>query len=358
MRKYYLDNIRWMTIVVVVVYHVFYMYNAEGLQGVAGKITDLDVQYWDLYQYAVYPWIMPVLFIVSGVCARLFLETHTDKAFLCSRTRKLLVPSTVGLFAFQFLQGYVNVSLGGAFERNPDLPLIAKFLISVASGIGVLWFIQVLWLFSLLLLIVRRFEKGRLYLFFGRTNTLALILLVFPVWGAGQILNTPIICVYRFGFYSAFFLLGYYVFSHETVMDRLKRWCIPLLIAAASLGIAFCAIYFGANYADKPVNRTLLFSAFAWFGCLAVLGGMARYGDFQTRITHWMNDRSFGLYVFHYLGISSVGLFIGKAGLLPAPAVYLLSLLAGFGGGLILNAVISRLPFFRWAVLGISNKAN
>jgi surface polysaccharide O-acyltransferase-like enzyme len=71
-----------------------------------------------------------------------------------------------------------------------------------------------------------------------------------------------------------------------------------------------------------------------------------------------MNDRSFGLYVFHYLGISSVGLFIGKAGLLPAPAVYLLSLLAGFGGGLILNAVISRLPFFRWAVLGISNKAN
>jgi hypothetical protein len=49
----------------------------------------------------------------------------------------------VGLFAFQFLQGYVNVSLGGAFERNPDLPLIAKFLISVASGIGVLWFIKI-----------------------------------------------------------------------------------------------------------------------------------------------------------------------------------------------------------------------
>ena len=33
MRKYYLDNIRWMTGILVVVYHVLYMYNAEGLLG-------------------------------------------------------------------------------------------------------------------------------------------------------------------------------------------------------------------------------------------------------------------------------------------------------------------------------------
>ena len=26
MRKYYLDNIRWMTVILVVVYHVIYMY--------------------------------------------------------------------------------------------------------------------------------------------------------------------------------------------------------------------------------------------------------------------------------------------------------------------------------------------
>ena len=29
MRKHYLDNIRWMTVILVVVYHVIYMYNAE-----------------------------------------------------------------------------------------------------------------------------------------------------------------------------------------------------------------------------------------------------------------------------------------------------------------------------------------
>ena len=86
---------------------------------------------------------------------------------------------------------------------------------------------------------------------------------------------------------------------------------------------------------------------------MAMIGGMAKYGDFSNAFTRWMGKRSFGLYVFHYLGISAVALWIAKPGLLPAPAVYLISLIAGFAVSYVLNAVISRLPFFRWAVLGI-----
>ena len=111
MRKSYLDNIRWMTVVLVVIYHVFYMYNAEGVLGGLGKITDLPVQPWDIYQYFVYPWFMPVLFIVAGISSRLYLERHTEKEFIRSRSRKLLVPSTIGLFVFYFIQGYVTVSI-------------------------------------------------------------------------------------------------------------------------------------------------------------------------------------------------------------------------------------------------------
>ena len=54
MRKHYLDNIRWMTVVTVVIYHVLYMYNAEGVLGGLGRITDLTVQYYDAFQYLVY----------------------------------------------------------------------------------------------------------------------------------------------------------------------------------------------------------------------------------------------------------------------------------------------------------------
>ncbi|MDO5133960.1 MAG: acyltransferase [Eubacteriales bacterium] len=353
MRKYYLDNIRWITVVIVVFYHVFYMYNTEGLLGVAGRITNLEVQYYDVFQYIVYPWFMMLLFIVSGISARLDLKKHSDREFIRNRTRKLLVPSTIGLFAFQFLQGFVNVSLGGLFEREPDLPFPAKALICVASGVGALWYIQLLWFFSMLLIVVRKIEKDRLWRIGGRAGMPVLIAMVLPVFGAAQILNTPIILVYRFGLYFFVFLLGYFVFSHDEVIGVLKKW-FPLAGGiAAVLGIAFCARYFGENYADYPANRSVLFAGYGYFACLAILGGMAEYGNFSSRFTQWMSRRSFGLYVFHYLGISSVGLFIGKRGLLPAPAVYFLSLAAGFAGGYLLYEIISRIPGYRWAVLGI-----
>ena len=353
MRKYYLDNIRWMTVILVVVYHVFYMYNAEGILGGVGQITNLRVQYYDLYQYAVYPWFMPILFIVSGICAKLYLEKHTDREFIRSRTTKLLVPSTIGLFVFQFVQGCISMSISDAFDTMTSVPVLVKYLIMVVSGIGVLWYIQILWVFSLLLVLIRKIEKRRLDTICSKTGLPVLFVMALPLWGAAQIWNTPVIVVYRFGFYGLLFLLGYFVFSHDAVVNVLKKHFAWLLIAACALCIAFCVRYFGENFADAPVNRSPLFIAFSWIACLAILGGMARYGDYETDVTRWMNQHSFGLYIFHYLGISAVALFFGRPGILPAPAVYLLSLIAGFAVGYLLNAIISKLPFFRWAVLGI-----
>jgi hypothetical protein len=48
-----------------------------------------------------------------------------------------------------------------------------------------------------------------------------------------------------------------------------------------------------------------------------------------------------------------VALYIAKPGLLPAPACYMLSLAAGFVFGYGLYAIISRIPVYRWLVLGI-----
>ena len=240
MRKYYLDNIRWMTVILVVVYHVIYMYNAEGILGGVGQITNLQVQYYDLYQYVVYPWFMPILFIVSGICSRLYLKRHTDKEFVRSRTRKLLVPSTIGLFVFQFIQGYISMAISDAFDTMTAVPALIKYLIMAVSGIGVLWYIQILWVFSMLLVLVRKIEKGRLDAVCEKAGLPALLLMTFLLWGAAQILNTPVIVVYRFGFYGLLFLLGYFVFSHDRVVDVLKKNFVPLLIAACALCVAFC----------------------------------------------------------------------------------------------------------------------
>lgn len=353
MRKPYLDNLRWTTGVLVVLYHVFYIYNAQGVAGGFRPIAGLEIQWFDVFLYAVYPWFMPLLFIVSGICARLYLERHTAREFLASRTNKLLVPSTLGLLAFQFLQGLVNLSLNDAYLDIAALPVPAKFLIVVTGGIGVLWFIQMLWVFSMLLIPLRRLEKGRLWQMGGRMNVAGLLCMTAAVWASMQVLNTPLITVYRFGLYGLVFLLGYFVFSHDEVIEKLKVCFWPMLAAALGLGAAFCVVYFGQNYADAPVNRSPLYAAFGWVTCLAALGGMARYGNVENNFTRWMSKRSFGLYVFHYLGISSVALLLAKPGGLSPVLIYLFSVVAGFGGGYLLNAVISKIPVYRWLVLGI-----
>ena len=53
MRKTYLDNIRWITVVLVVIYHVIYIFNGVTQYGIIGPFSKHQPQ--DTYQYIVYP---------------------------------------------------------------------------------------------------------------------------------------------------------------------------------------------------------------------------------------------------------------------------------------------------------------
>lgn len=43
------------------------------------------------------------------------------------------------------------------------VPTSVAFLIMVLSGIGVLWYIQLLWAFSIVLIAIRKIERDRLW---------------------------------------------------------------------------------------------------------------------------------------------------------------------------------------------------
>ena len=74
MRKLYIDNIRWITVVLVVLYHVIYMFNGIETFGVIGPFS--DVQYQDAFQYIVYPWFMLLLFVISGILRIWYWKNH------------------------------------------------------------------------------------------------------------------------------------------------------------------------------------------------------------------------------------------------------------------------------------------
>lgn len=354
MRIHYLDNIRWLTGLLVVVYHVIYMYNGVLTVGVIGPFQ--EVQYQDAIAYLLYPWFMVILFIVSGISTRASLQKRTVRAFFRFQTRKLLVPSTIGLFAFQWILGYVNMAIGGAFDHMPQMPGLVLYGIMAVSGTGVLWYVQMLWLFSVAVVLIRKWETGKLYTACARFPVPALLLLVFPLWLSAQILNTPVILVYRFGIYGCAFFLGYFVFSQEPVIQRLSRFWLPLGIGALCLGIGYTIHYFGQDYVSAPVVNSFFSIAYAWVMILAVFAGAKKWADKTNAVLQWIGRRSYGLYVLHYLPLAAAAYFLDRYSSLAPGLCYLIAGIAAFGGGYLLNALICAIPVLRWCVLGIKKE--
>ncbi|MBQ0064182.1 MAG: acyltransferase [Firmicutes bacterium] len=352
MRKLYLDNIRWMTVVIVVIYHVIYMFNGVQPFGVIGPFQ--PVQFQDAFQYLVYPWFMALLFVISGMSTKYYLDNHSTKQFIKDKTRKLLVPSTIGLFVFQWILGYYNMLIGGGWLDMANIPKPVLYLIMSVSGIGVLWYIQLLWIFSMLLIGIRKIEKNRLLNQGKNTPVWMIVLFMVLVYGFAQILNTPIVTVYRFGIYGFCYFVGYFCFSHDEVMDRLEKYYVYFDVVAIVLGISYTVCYFGENYAIEPVINNVLACFYCWFAILGILTTMKKYGNVQNKFTIWMGKKSWGLYIFHYLPLAVSAYYLHiYAPQMNATLVYLLVALCSFAGAYGLNEIISRIPVLRWCVLGL-----
>ncbi len=266
------------------------MYNGVLPTGVVGPFTD-KVQYQDAIQYVLYPWFMALLFVISGMCARYSLEKRDTKSFLKSRTTRYLVPSTIGLFVFHWIQGIINMELLG----GTDVSVIPKFIlypIRAVSGTGVLWYIQMLWLFSLILVWIKKFEKGKLYEKTKNMKMWMIILLFVLYFGFAQILNTPVVVVYKFGLYGFSFFAGYFIFAHDEVIEKLKKYSFTLSLAAITLGALYTILYFGQDYSYGPSSRNLLACGFSYFAILAILGLGKKYLDKTNKFCEWMSSKS------------------------------------------------------------------
>ena len=74
-RKHYLDNIRWITLCFVIIYHIFYIFNSSG---VVSNIGVTGIKELDSICVFIYPWIMCLLFVVSGVSTNYSLKIKTN----------------------------------------------------------------------------------------------------------------------------------------------------------------------------------------------------------------------------------------------------------------------------------------
>ena len=64
MRKTYIDNIRWVVVLIVLIYHVCYMFNGVGVPG--GIPNAENIPAFDVLAYVVYPWFIHMWFYLSS----------------------------------------------------------------------------------------------------------------------------------------------------------------------------------------------------------------------------------------------------------------------------------------------------
>jgi len=208
-RKYYIDNIRSVTVIIVIVYHVIYLFNSVG---VPKNIGVNGISSFDIFCYFVYPWLMTIMFLLAGISAKYALRKRTEKQFFKERAQKLLIPVVGGMFLIGWINGWVTYQYVDIFGgSNP--PVIIKYLI-FCLNIGPLWFNIELFIVSSVLLLIQKIDKKcRLQVLSDKANIFVALFLVIPFWGASFLLNTPILTTFRNGIYLFVFLAGYYIFS-------------------------------------------------------------------------------------------------------------------------------------------------
>ena len=364
MRKHWMDNLRWVTVLLVLFYHVFYFYNNKGVFGGIGGFGDYPEykQYQDVVMYILYPWFMPLLFLLAGISARYALQKQSAKEWFKARTRKLLVPGTIGLFVFHWMVGYFNTVVAARQGVFDGVPAIVKYLLMVVSGTGPLWFIQVLWLLCLALLLVRVIDrKDKFWNGCGKANLVVIILLGVLFWAGEQtMIKNPrpesldgLLNLYKPLFYLVPFLMGYFVFSHDEVQEELGKVWIPLMAAAVVAGTVLIITTFGQDNTSPQYLGSWLNCLYGWLMCLAMMAWFKARFDRTGAFAGYMTRNSFGIYIVHYLIIASLGYMMKMYTSLAPWMMYAILFVAVMTISPLLNEIIKRIPFIRWCVLGI-----
>ncbi|SDN84736.1 acyltransferase family protein [Acetanaerobacterium elongatum] len=299
MRKYYIDNLRTLCILLLFPYHTFMVYNTfESFYVHGPKIQPLSD-----FVYICWPFFMPLMFALAGISSRYALQRRSAREYVKERFLRLFIPLVFGIllvipaqtyFAERFHNGYT----GGYFEHYVLFFTKATDLTGYNGGFtpAQLWFILYLFIISLLALPVMLWYNKRDKVMNGSSLTLPklLPLFVFPLLGA----LIPIVDGRSIGEYFAWFMLGYFALSPEEVLQRLEKYRWPLTAFAAILLAGFYYSYI-LNGREYWFLVDILQRAAGWVSILAFLGLGRRYLNFTSKAATYFAGASFPVYIFH-----------------------------------------------------------
>ena len=325
------------------------------------------------------PWLMPLFFLLSGAGSWYALRSRTGGQYLLERVKRILVPLYgVGVCILTLPQVYfeavTNEGYTGTFWEG--LPLYVAKVFTTAPDFsnpffvrvffGHLWFLQFLFLISLLVLPLLLFFKRER----GRRLIGALADWCDHWWGV-LVFLIPLATV-RIAFFhlfpgqeqswahllnfAVFFLIGYILPSDDRFTEGIKRagWvCLALgLLGSVAEGLFIFVLNY--NYANlhhpggEPFsllyvlfNAAMSVASWCWIAFILSMG--AKHLNINNKVITYGNEAVLPFYIFHQTIILCVGWYVIRwdIGVLPK---YLIIALGSFALILVLyEACVRRL---------------
>lgn len=309
---------------------------------------------------AVYPWWMSLLFALAGASTFFALKKRTAREYMKERTLRLLIPFVSGILLWipvqcYFADVFFNDYQGDYFSHYSVFFTKWTTLTGYDGGFtpGHLWFILFLFVYSavflpLMIWYVKRDYKPDL----SKIPLWAVIaggFLLLSIGGLAANIGGKGVLEFAFCF-----LLGFFLFTDDKIIEKLKKNWILLAVLWLSMIILRC-IMWGVG-ADNEIFWYLDFRALEWTGILGAAALGAKFLDFKNKFTDYFSPACFPIYWLHQTVLVAAAFFIVK---IPIPMFiqYLLIVIISFALTIGLYEICKRFSPLRF-ITGIKKPKN
>lgn len=309
MRKYYIDNLRILCILLLFPFHTTMIYNTFGE---IFYINGTPTESLTFVNLGVYPWWMTGLFVLAGMSTMYALEHRTGKQYIQERIHKLLIPLLSCLVFVVPMQTYIADRFHNGYQGNYLEHLKVYLTLTDWGGYdghftpAHAWFVLYLFIISMVSLPVLLWYRKREKKLDGRFFCMPVLFAVgIPMVCLDDVLNVGGKSFAQFG---ACFLIGYFIMSIDAVQERLQKNSTVLGIAWLVLIVLRCV--FHAKGIGNDACNEILYCLLEWIGILAMLGLGRRFLNHNWKFTKCFVKAEFPLYLFHQTIIIMVGYWI------------------------------------------------
>jgi len=351
-RRYDLDWMRVIAILIVLVYHVGMIFVPWGFHIKNDVTSGLTASALSTVMVWLHQWRMPLLLFISGAGTYLALGFRSPRQFLAERYKRLMFPVIFGMLVIVPPQIY--------YERIAEWSSFLEFYPSTFELIPYpegnfswhhLWFVVYLLFYAVLstpfFYWVRRGKGQRfqneLFAFLKQPGAIMGLVLIIVV---SQALLRPYFPEEThalvddwayFVYYYLFYLFGF-LFCAD---DRLWRLLLSKrklhLTAALAGGVIMYGFYF-MSWEAMPWSLATIDTLWsiarilvAWFWVITCMGYGQRYLSFKKPILRTANEGIYPFYILHQTVIIALGYYVVQLSWLPGLKFLMLVLLSFVG---------------------------